>query len=151
VWGEIGVIFLLFGLGLEFSFKKLAEVGKTAAIAGLFEVLTMIGLGTLAGQALGWSLTDSLFLGAALSISSTSIIVRAVDELGLKGRTFVSVVFGILVIEDLAAILILVLLPTLSSSHSSASYRRTSSRSRCALASSFCFGFSSVFISCRPY
>ncbi|MBL7688743.1 MAG: cation:proton antiporter [Bdellovibrionaceae bacterium] len=121
VWGEIGVIFLLFGLGLEFSFKKLAEVGKTAAIAGLFEVLTMIGLGILAGQALGWSLTDSLFLGAALSISSTSIIVRAVDELGLKGRTFVSVVFGILVIEDLAAILILVLLPTLSSSHSSAS------------------------------
>jgi len=114
VWAEIGVIFLLFGLGLEFSFKKLARVGKSASITALFEITAMMGLGFLAGLALGWSRMDALFLGGMVSISSTSIIMRAFDELGLKGQRFSSLVFGVLVFEDLVAILILVLLSTVA-------------------------------------
>jgi CPA2 family monovalent cation:H+ antiporter-2 len=114
VWAEIGVIFLLFSLGLEFSFKKLAHVGKSASITALFEVVSMVGIGFLTGLALGWSNMDSLFLGGILSISSTTIIVRAFDELGLKGKRFVSLVFGVLIVEDLVAILLLVLLSTVA-------------------------------------
>jgi CPA2 family monovalent cation:H+ antiporter-2 len=114
VWAEIGVIFLLFGLGLEFSFKKLARVGKSASITALFEITAMMGLGFLTGLALGWSKMDALFLGGMVSISSTSIIMRAFDELGLKGQRFSALVFGVLVFEDLVAILILVLLSTVA-------------------------------------
>ncbi|WP_141735525.1 cation:proton antiporter [Oligoflexus tunisiensis] len=115
VWAEIGVIFLLFGLGLEFSFKKLAKVGKSAGIAAFFEILTMTSVGYLLGRALGWKTMDSLFLGCILSMSSTTIIIRAFDELGLKAKGFVSLVFGVLIVEDLAAILILVLLTIIAS------------------------------------
>lgn len=114
IWAEIGVIFLLFGLGLEFSFKRLAKVGGAASITALVEILSMLGLGYLAGRYLGWSPMDSLFLGGILSISSTTIIIRALDELGLKSRKFVSLVFGALIVEDLVAILLLVLLSTLA-------------------------------------
>ena len=72
IWAEIGVIFLLFGLGLEFSFKKLAKVGKSAFISASFQILMMNAVGYLLGQSLGWSTMDSLYLGAALSISSTT-------------------------------------------------------------------------------
>jgi len=114
VWAEIGVIFLLFGLGLEFSLKKLAQVGRAASITAFFEVAFMLSLGFATGQALGWSQIDSLFLGGILSISSTTIIVRAFDELGLKGHRFVSLVFGVLLVEDIVAILLLVLLSTVA-------------------------------------
>lgn len=118
VWAEIGVIFLLFGLGLEFSFKKLAKVGKSASVTALFEIVFMIICGYALGQALGWSSMDSLFLGGILSVSSTTIIVRAFSELGMKGNRFVSVVFGVLIVEDLVAILLLVLLSTLAITNS---------------------------------
>ncbi len=118
VWAEIGVIFMLFGLGLEFSFKKLAKVGKSASITATFEIVAMLLAGYLAGQLLGWSKMDSLFLGGILSISSTTIIVRAFDELGMKGRNFVSLVFGVLIVEDLIAILLLVLLSSVAVSQS---------------------------------
>ncbi|TLU99354.1 cation:proton antiporter domain-containing protein [Dyadobacter luticola] len=114
IWAEIGVIFLLFNLGLEFSFKKLVKVGNTAAITGLFEVSMMLATGFITGQLLGWSKTDSLFLGGIIAISSTTIIFRAFDELGMKTQQFTRVVLGILVIEDLAAVLLMVLLSTLS-------------------------------------
>ncbi len=114
IWAEIGVIFLLFGLGLEFSFKKLAKVGVSVSITAVFEIIFMMGLGFLAGISLGWSTMDSLFLGGILSISSTTIIVRAFDELNLKGRRFVKVVFGVLIVEDLVAVLLLVLLSTVA-------------------------------------
>lgn len=114
IWAEIGVIFMLFGLGLEFSFKKLAKVGKSASITASFEILFMLGIGYLVGQALNWSVMDSLFLGGILSISSTTIIVRAFDELGLKGKNVVSLVFGVLIVEDLIAILLLVLLSSVA-------------------------------------
>lgn len=114
IWAEIGVIFLLFGLGLEFSFKKLAKVGKSASISAGFEVITMLGLGYLIGKAFGWGTMDSVFLGAILSMSSTTIIIRAFDEAGLKGKGFVSLVFGILIVEDLIAILLMVFLTAIS-------------------------------------
>ncbi len=114
LWAEIGVIFLLFGLGLEFSFKKLVKVGKSASISAVFEIVTMTVLGYLLGRALGWKTMDCIYLGAILSMSSTTIIIRAFDEAGLKGKTFVSLVFGILIVEDLMAILIMVVLTAIS-------------------------------------
>lgn len=112
VWAEIGVIFLLFSLGLEFSFKKLIQVGKPASVTALVEVTGMLLVGYVTGWLLGWSAMDSIFLGGILSISSTTIIIRAFEELGVKGHKFASLVFGILIVEDLVAIVILVLLST---------------------------------------
>lgn len=114
VWAEIGVIVLLFGLGLEFSFKKLASVGRSASIIAIFEVLFMLAVGFAAGQIMGWNSMDSIFLGAILSMSSTTIIVRAFDELGTKSRKFAGTVFGVLIVEDIIAILLLVLLSTIA-------------------------------------
>lgn len=110
VWAEIGVIFLLFSLGLEFSFKKLIKVGNSALITGLFEIAAMLVLGYLTGKWLGWSKMDSLFLGGIIAISSTSIIFRAFDELNLKQKKFAGLVIGILVIEDLVAVVLMALL-----------------------------------------
>lgn len=114
VWAEIGVIVLLFSLGLEFSFKKLIKVGGSASITAVVEVVVMLFLGYLTGKLLGWSTIDSIFLGGVLSISSTTIIIRAFDELGVKGKKYASLVFGILVVEDLVAIVLLVLLSTVA-------------------------------------
>ncbi|HEU4472790.1 MAG TPA: cation:proton antiporter, partial [Flavisolibacter sp.] len=114
IWAEIGVIFLLFSLGLEFSFKKLLKVGGSASITALVEVIVMVLIGFGVGQGLGWSFMDSLFLGGILSISSTTIIIRAFDELGLKTKQFATLVFGVLIVEDLVAIVLLVLLSTLA-------------------------------------
>ncbi|HNU56500.1 MAG TPA: cation:proton antiporter [Flavobacteriales bacterium] len=113
-WSEIGVIFLLFSLGLEFSFKKVAKVGGTASVTAITTVCFMLVAGFGIGQAMGWTVMDSLFLGGILSISSTTIIVRALDELGLKTRGFANLVVGVLVIEDLVAILLMVVLSTLA-------------------------------------
>lgn len=112
VWAEIGVIFLLFSLGLEFSFKKLVQVGGSASVAASVEAVGMSALGYGTGWLLGWSTMDSIFLGAALAISSTTIIIKAVDELGLKKKKFATLVFGILIVEDIIAIALLVLLST---------------------------------------
>jgi CPA2 family monovalent cation:H+ antiporter-2 len=114
VWAEIGVIFLLFSLGLEFSFKKLSKVGGSAGITALFEISCMLMIGFFTGRILGWEMMDCLFLGGILSISSTSIIVRALDELNLKAKSFVPLVFGVLVVEDLLAVLLLMVLSTLA-------------------------------------
>jgi CPA2 family monovalent cation:H+ antiporter-2 len=114
IWSEIGVIFLLFSLGLEFSFKKLIKVGGAASISAIVEVVFMLFLGYLLGQVMGWSAMDSIFLGGIISISSTTIIIRAFEELGVKGLKFAGLVFGILVVEDLVAIVLLVLLSTLA-------------------------------------
>ncbi len=114
VWAEIGIIFLLFSLGLEFSFKKLAQVGGSSSVAAFVEAVGMSALGYGAGQVMGWSSMDSIYLGAALAVSSTTIIIKAVEELGLKKKKFATLVFGILIVEDLITIAILVLLTTLS-------------------------------------
>jgi CPA2 family monovalent cation:H+ antiporter-2 len=114
IWAEIGVIFLLFSLGLEFSFKKLAVVGGTSAISGIFEISMMLLIGYSTGKFLGWSTMDSIFLGGILSISSTTIIIRAFEELNVKNKKFAGAVLGILIIEDIVAVLLLVVLSTLS-------------------------------------
>jgi len=114
VWAEIGVIFLLFSLGLEFSFKKLMKVGGTSSITAITQILFMVVIGYFIGQWMGWGKMDSIFLGATLSISSTTIIIRAFDELGVKGKKFVGIVFGALIVEDIVAILMMVLLATVA-------------------------------------
>lgn len=114
IWAEIGVIFLLFSLGLEFSFKKLVKVGGSASITAIVEVVCMLLIGFVAGKAMGWSVMDSIFLGGILSVSSTTIIIRAFEELGVKHKKFAGLVFGVLIVEDLVAILLLVLLSTLA-------------------------------------
>ncbi|CAG4889534.1 cation:proton antiporter [Paraburkholderia saeva] len=108
--GELGVVFLMFSLGLEFSLRKLFRVGATAIVAALSEIVLMLWLGYEIGSAFGWSRMDSLFLGAILAISSTTIIVKALSELNLKRESFAQLVFGILIVEDILAIAMLVLL-----------------------------------------
>jgi CPA2 family monovalent cation:H+ antiporter-2 len=114
VWADIGVIFLLFSLGLEFSFKKLVKIGGTAGVTGIFEIICMVALGFVTGKLMGWPFMDCIFLGGIIAISSTTIIIRAFDELGVKTRKFASVVLGVLVVEDLMAVLLMVLLSTLA-------------------------------------
>ncbi|RYY30821.1 MAG: sodium:proton antiporter [Chitinophagaceae bacterium] len=113
-FAEIGVIMLLFSLGLEFSFKKLVKVGGSASVTAGVEIL-FVGLGGyLTGYLLGWNRMDSLFLAGMLASSSTTIILRAFDELGLKSRQFAKIVFGVLVVEDIIVILLMVLLSTIA-------------------------------------
>ncbi len=114
IWAELGVIFLLFSLGLEFSFKKLLKLGTTAVITGLFEISALLVTGYLLGKLMGWSRIDSLFLGGIIAISSTTIIFRAFDELNLKPKKFAGIVVGVLIIEDVVAVLLMVLLTTVS-------------------------------------
>lgn len=111
---EIGVIFLLFSLGLEFSFKKLMRVGGAATITAFVEIIFITIAGFGVGKLLGWKTMDSLFLGGMLASSSTTIILRAFDELGVKGKKFAGIVFGILVVEDIVVILLMVLLSTIA-------------------------------------
>ena len=118
IWADIGVIFLLFGLGLEFSFKKIVNVGKAAMITANANILFMLFLGYNVGQLLGWSTIDSVFLGGMISMSSTTIIIKAFEELNLKKQRFTDLVFGVLVVEDMVGILLLVLLPTIALSNS---------------------------------
>lgn len=113
-WAQIGVIILLFGLGLEFSFRRLIHVGGTAAVATVINIGAMIALGYSIGQFLNWSGMESLFLGGMLSMSSTIIIIKAFDDMGLKKHKFANVVFGMLIVEDLAAILMMVLFSTIA-------------------------------------
>lgn len=107
---ELGVIFLMFALGLEFSLKKLTKVGVTALLGALFEILLMTWAGYQIGRAFGWSTMDSVFLGAILSISSTTIIIKALEELGKTKERFAQMIFGILIVEDILAILMIAML-----------------------------------------
>lgn len=114
VLAEIGVIFLLFSLGLEFSFKKLMRVGGSASITALVEIAFITVAGYFLGKAMDWSTMDSLFLGGMLASSSTTIIIRAFDELGVKTKQYARIVFGVLIVEDIVVILLMVLLSTIS-------------------------------------
>lgn len=114
IWAEIGVIFLLFSLGLEFSFKKLMRVGGSASITAIFEIVCITLMGFVTGKLLGWKTMDCLFLGGMLASSSTTIIIRAFDELGIKSKHYVKTVFGVLVVEDIVVILLMVLLSTIA-------------------------------------
>ena len=113
-WGEVGVIFLLFTLGLEFSFKKLLKMGSTAFIGCLTIVVGMMGSGFMLGRMMGWSEMNSLFLGGMLCMSSTTIVFKALDDLGLRQHKFADICFGILVVEDLFAVVLMVLLASIA-------------------------------------
>ena len=108
--GQIGVVLLMFSLGLEFSLRKLTSVGASAFVAALLEITLMMWLGYEVGRLFGWNTMDSVFLGAMLSISSTTIIIKALSELGKTREAFAEVIFGILVIEDILGIVMLALL-----------------------------------------
>jgi len=114
VWSDIGIVFLMFALGLEFSIKKLKKVGATGAITALTELAIMFLIGNTVGHLLGFSDMSCIFLGCMLSISSTAIIVKSFDDLKLKQQKFTSTVTAVLVVEDLVAVLLLVVLSTVS-------------------------------------
>ncbi len=114
ILAEIGVIFLLFSLGLEFSFKKLMRVGGAASITAFVEIAFITIAGYYTGKWMGWSTMDSLFLGGMLASSSTTIIIRAFDELEIKTKQYARIVFGVLVVEDIVVILLMVLLSTIA-------------------------------------
>ncbi|MCR5408219.1 MAG: cation:proton antiporter [Bacteroidales bacterium] len=114
VWSDIGVIFLLFALGLEFSFKKIVKVGGPAIIAALTIIFGMIFLGFTVGSAFGWSKMDALFLGGMISMSSTTIIYKAFEDLGLAKKKFAGLVMSILILEDILAVVLMVVLSTIS-------------------------------------
>lgn len=114
IWAEIGVIFLLFSLGLEFSFRKLSRIGGSASITAIVEIIFIVLAGYFLGQFLNWSAMDSIFLGGMLASSSTTIISKAFDELKVKTQKFAGIVVGVLIVEDLLVILLMVLMSTLS-------------------------------------
>lgn len=113
-WAEIGIIVLLFSLGLEFSFKKLKNSGGSAAVTALVIIIGMMSLGTIVGHAMGFSSINCLFLGAMLSMSSTTIIIKAFTDLGLRQKKFTSLVLSVLIVEDLFAVVMMVLLSSIA-------------------------------------
>ena len=117
-WAQIGIIVLLFSLGLEFSFKKLVNAGGSAVVTALFIVCGMMAAGFAAGHILGFSNINSLFLGGMLSMSSTTIIIKAFTDLNLRQRKFASLVFAVLIVEDLFAVLMMVILSSIAINNS---------------------------------
>lgn len=113
-WAQIGIIVLLFSLGLEFSFKKLLSVGSSAIVTALIIVTGMMITGYVIGHLMGFSNINSLFLGSMLSMSSTTIIIKAFNDLGLQQKKFASLVFAVLIVEDLFAVLMMVLLSSVA-------------------------------------
>lgn len=111
---ELGVIFLMFSLGLEFSLRKLKKVGGTALIAAALEIVLMVGVGYHIGRAFGWKAMDCLFLGAMISVSSTTIIVKTLGELGQSKEAFAELIFGILIVQDMLAIVMIALLSSMA-------------------------------------
>ena len=114
IWSEIGVIFLLFALGLEFSFKKLMKVGGSAVISACTNIFCMIMVGVFVGWTFGWNRMDCIYLGGMLAMSSTTIIYKAFDDMGLRQQRFAGLVLSILILEDILAIVLMVMLSTMA-------------------------------------
>ena len=117
-WAQIGIIVLLFSLGLEFSFKKLIDVGGSAIITALIIVLGMMSLGFVVGRFLGFGLVNSIFLGGMISMSSTTIILKALTDLNMRQRRFVPMTFAVLIVEDLFAVVMMVILSSIALNNS---------------------------------
>lgn len=113
-WGDIGVMFLLFSLGLDFSFKKILKMGASPIIATCCVVFFMMMLGIITGHAFGWSRMDCIFLGGMLAMSSTTIIYKAFDDLGLRQQRFAGLVMSVLILEDILAIVMMVMLSAIA-------------------------------------
>ena len=114
-WADIGVMFLLFSLGLDFSFKKILKMGASPVIATCTIVFCMMMLGMLVGHAFGWAKMDCIFLGGMLAMSSTTIIYKAFDDLGLRQQQFAGIVMSVLILEDILAIVMIVMLAAIAS------------------------------------
>ena len=117
-WAEIGIVVLLFSLGLEFSFKKLVNSGASAIVTALIIVTGMMAAGVLIGHLMGFTFINCLFLGGMLSMSSTTIIIKAFTDLGLRQHKFASQVLAVLIVEDLFAVVMMVILSSIATSHS---------------------------------
>ncbi|MCL2325768.1 MAG: cation:proton antiporter [Proteobacteria bacterium] len=117
-WAEIGVIFLLFALGLEFNFKSLLRVGRTGVITSACVVTATITATYFVGRLLDWSFAQSVFIGGLLSVSSTMIVVKVFEELDLKGKPFTHIVYGVEIVEDMVGIVMMVVLPMVALSQS---------------------------------
>lgn len=115
LWADIGVMFLLFSLGLDFSFKKILRMGASPIISTCTIIFCMSMLGVCVGQAFGWSRMDCIFLGGMLAMSSTTIIYKAFDDLGLRQQQFAGLVMSVLILEDILAIVMMVMLSAIAS------------------------------------
>jgi monovalent cation:H+ antiporter-2, CPA2 family len=115
-WADIGVIFLLFSLGLEFSIKKIAKMGASPMIAAITIIFCMMMLGMLVGHSFGWHRMDCIFLGGMVAMSSTTIIYKAFDDMGLRQQHFAGLVISVLILEDILAIVLMVMLSTMARS-----------------------------------
>ena len=115
LWADIGVMFLLFSLGLDFSFKKILKMGASPIISACSIIFSMSMLGVMVGHLFGWSKMDCIFLGGMLAMSSTTIIYKAFDDLGLRQQQFAGMVMSVLILEDILAIVMMVLLSAVAS------------------------------------
>ena len=118
LWADIGVMFLLFSLGLDFSFKKILKMGASPVISTVTIIFSMSLLGILTGHLFGWSKMDCIFLGGMLAMSSTTIIYKAFDDLGLRQQQFAGLVMSVLILEDILAIVMMVMLSAIASGNS---------------------------------
>ena len=118
LWADIGVMFLLFSLGLDFSFKKILKMGASPIISTITIIFCMSMLGIVVGRAFGWSQMDRIFLGGMLAMSSTTIIYKAFDDLGLRQQQFAGLVMSVLILEDILAIVMMVMLSAIASGNS---------------------------------
>lgn len=114
-WADIGVMFLLFSLGLDFSFKKILKMGMAPVIAAVSIVFSMAMLGMIVGHAFDWERMDCIFLGGMLAMSSTTIIYKAFDDMGLRQQRFAGLVMSVLILEDILAIVMMVMLSAVAS------------------------------------
>ncbi len=114
-WADIGVMFLLFSLGLDFSFKKILKMGASPIISTITIIFCMMMLGVLVGHMFGWSKMDCIFLGGMLAMSSTTIIYKAFDDLGIRQQQFAGIVMSVLILEDILAIVMMVMLSAIAS------------------------------------
>ncbi len=114
VWSQIGVIFMMFALGLEFSFKKIVKMGMGPVISALMIMVCMMGVGSGVGKIFGWGNMDRLFLGGMLAMSSTTIIYKAFDDMGLRTKKFAEGVMSVLILEDILGILLMVVLSAMA-------------------------------------
>ena len=114
LWADIGVMFLLFSLGLDFSFKKILKMGASPIISTATIIFSMSMLGVFVGHLFGWSQMDCTFLGGMLAMSSTTIIYKAFDDLGLRQQQFAGLVMSVLILEDILAIVMMVMLSAIA-------------------------------------
>lgn len=125
-WAEIGVMFTLFSLGLDFSFKKILKMGASPAISAAIIIFCMMALGISVGHAFGWAKMDCIFLGGMLAMSSTTIIYKAFDDLGLRQQQFAGRVMSVLILEDILAIVMMVMLSAMATGHANGGTMLTS-------------------------